>query len=175
MTDSPTDAGLRLLVQQMRQASDDGLYFAALVLALTLPDMCAALAADDGRASGAKYRAWVVQHLPSAEEDAARIYELRCSLLHQGSAQSQVPGRVRLAFVEPSPGAPQVHRLTTEIDGEAVGWMSVPMFVDEIGEAVERWFDAYGTSRVVERNIERFVLRRPEGLPPHASGGAVIA
>lgn len=174
MSESQTDAGLHLLVRQMREASGDGLYFAALVLALTLPDMCAALSAENGRASRSKYQTWLAEHLPTSIENAAGIYDFRCSLLHQGSAHPQ-SGGPRLAFIEPSPGQPQLHNLSTDVGGDVVGWISVPMFVDEVGQAVERWFLRYGESTLVARNMQRFVRRRPGGLPPHVAGAPVIA
>lgn len=54
---------MELLIRQMLRASEDGLYFAALTLALAIPDMLGALQSENGRASGSKYRRWAEEHL----------------------------------------------------------------------------------------------------------------
>lgn len=43
------------MIRQIRAASVAGLYYLALFGALTLPDICGALAASDGKASKTKY------------------------------------------------------------------------------------------------------------------------
>jgi len=166
--------GLRALVDQMQQASDAGLYFAALTVALTLPDICGACASQNGQASGSKYRAWLEQNADTfGPRDAQTLYEFRCSLLHQGSAQHR--SGTRFAFIEPAPGAPQLHNMSTDVAGEIVTWISVPRFVEEMATGVTRWLDAHGHTTLVQRNLERFVRRRPEGLPPHVRGAPVVS
>jgi hypothetical protein len=49
------------------------------------------------------------------------------------------------------------------------------MFVEEMAESVDRWLADFGETQLVQRNMLRFVRRRPEGLPPHVLGGAVVA
>lgn len=52
---TPTD-----YVNEMRAAYDHGLYKAALMLAVAIPDMCAALESGDGHAKGANTRSSVM-------------------------------------------------------------------------------------------------------------------
>lgn len=170
--DGPAE-GLRLLVAQMRQASAAGFYLPALITGLTLPDILGALGSENGRASGSKYRSWVDEHGPK-ELDGASLYAFRCSLLHQGSAQTG--GEFRYAFIEPNPNAPQIHALSTDVgDGVPVAWLSVPMFIEDLATAAAIWVEKFGETNLVQRNLARFVRRRPEGLPPHVVGGPVIA
>ena len=161
---SVEDAGLRLLADQMRAAGAGGQYFAALLIALTLPDMCGALASENGRASRSKYRAWLVANLHVSDDHAQSIYDFRCSPLHQGSAHPQSGRGSVTAFIEPTPSSPQLHNLTTDVNGERVGWMSVPMFVEDIAVAVDRWFARYGDTSTVQRNLGRFVKASSGGI-----------
>lgn len=108
------------------------------------------------------------------EEDAANLYGFRCSLLHQGSAQPH-RGDFPIAFIEPVGEAPQIHNLSTVVEDDQVGWISIPIFVEEVADAVQRWFEEYASSTTVQRNMDRFVRRHPEGLPPHFGGAPVIA
>jgi hypothetical protein len=165
---------MQLLIDQMQRASDQGLYLAALMVGLSLPDMCGAIGSDNGRASGSKYRKWTTDNMSYSSDHADALYAFRCSLRHQGSAYPD-RGSVPMAFVEPTNGAPQIHLVTTVVgDGQSVVWMSVPVFVDEVGHAATRWLAAHSATRTVQRNMERFVRRRPEGLPPHLIGAPVI-
>jgi hypothetical protein len=75
----------------------------------------------------------------------------------------------------PSPGVCYLHNLSTEVNGDRVGWLSIPMFVDEVTRGAEEWFRKYGTTETVTRNMEKFARIRPEGLPPHVVGSPVIA
>jgi hypothetical protein len=172
------------LLKQTRAAVKAGAFMPALMATLTVPDICGALTSNNGRASGAKYRSWLVDWFelnsgtPAARamgsDQAADLYAFRCSLLHQGSGHPDGRG-TRIAFIEPSPGAPQLHNISTEAGGEVIGWLSVPFFVDEMTDAVTRWWEAYGQTTTVVRNLERYARRRLDGLAPHVVGAPVVA
>jgi hypothetical protein len=155
------------LVSQVRAAANADLYYLALFGALVLPDICGALDSDNGRASGPKYKDWVRKNVPQQAGQAEEIYGLRCSLLHQGRALPH-GSLFPVAFTFPSTG-PQLHNLSTEVGDDRVGWLSIPVFVDELTQGVERWLAAEGESRTVVRNLKKFARLRPEGLPPHVN------
>lgn len=86
------------IISDCEQALNSGLYFAALALALTLPDICGK--AEYPNASNKKrYVDWYDEHValehkhPKIREDSEElpyasgevIYALRCSVLHQGT------------------------------------------------------------------------------------------
>jgi hypothetical protein len=172
------------LVQQMRLALAAGAYMPSLMVALTIPDICGAVSSDNGRSSGAKYKSWLTEWVRLVEhpaidtslgpDEAELIYGFRCSLLHQGSAHPH-GGGPPIAFIEPAPGASQLHNLSTVVGDSTIFWLSVPAFVEAIAAGVDRWWAAVGTTATVSRNMERYARRRPEGLPPHAGGAPVIA
>lgn len=157
----------------MRAASQAGLYFGALVLALALPDIAGAAGSRDGRATRARYIRWLVDHAECSPEQAALTYKFRCSLLHEGSAQSK--GIPRIAFIEPTSGALELHNVSTVVDGARVDWLSIPLFVEEIAIAVEAWLSNVENLPAVQHNMAKFVQRYPEGLAPHVVGAPVIA
>jgi hypothetical protein len=155
------------LIRQIRAASAGGLYYLALFGALALPDICGALGSDNGRATGSKYKAWLRDNVRAQANQADLIYGLRCSLIHQSSAHphgSQFP----IAFAYPTAG--QIHNISTVVNGDRVGWLSIPMFVDEVCTGAETWMAKFGNTNIVVRNYEKFARFRPDGLPPHASG-----
>ncbi len=160
------------LIAQIRAASTAGLYYMALLGALTLPDICGALSSKDGAASASKYKDWLRKYVPEQAAEADDIYGLRCSLLHQGRAMPQ-GGTFPIAFM--GPGGMQLHNLSTIVNGKQVGWISVEMFVEEVTGGAERWLKKYGQTNTVARNLGKFARLRPEGLPPHVVGQGVIA
>jgi hypothetical protein len=172
------------LLEQTKAALETGAYMPALMVTLAVPDICGALASDNGRASGPKYREWLADWFelnagtPSARAigsvRAEELYAFRCSLLHQGSAQPDGRGS-RLAFVEPGRSILQLHNSSTNVGGEVVSWISIPLFVDEMSDAVARWWGAHGNTTTVARNFTRYARRRPEGLAPHVIGVPVVA
>jgi hypothetical protein len=159
------------MIRQIRAAAAAGLHYLALYGALALPDICGALASDDGKASGSKYKGWLRANVPEQAGGADIIYGLRCSLLHQGRALPH--GSVFPMAFTAGPGG--LHNLSTVVNGEQVGWCHIDEFVREVTAGVEQWFAQYGTTNTVVRNLDKFVRVRPEGLPPHVVGIPVIA
>jgi hypothetical protein len=156
------------MIGQIRAARDQGLYYLALIGVLTLPEICAGLAAADGKTSGPKYRAWVEAWVPRQANQAGLLYGLRCSVLHQGRMHPHgQPHRVAAA------AQGELHNLSTEVDGERVGWLSIQILVDEVTQGAERWFAQYGQTNTVQKNLEKFARLRPEGLPPHVTGPVI--
>ncbi len=162
------------LIAQIRQASAAGLYYLALLGALSLPDICGALSSEDGRASPAKYKDWLRGHVPTQGGQADLIYGLRCSLLHQGRAKPH-GSHYPVAFTYGGTGG-QLHNLTIEAaNGERTDWISIPIFVEEVTSGAEQWFAQFGSTKTVCRNMDKFARLRPNGLPPSVVGGPVIA
>lgn len=172
MDDTDPGSGLLLMVSQMREVATAGLYYAALMLALSLPDICGALGSENGRSSGAKTRRWLEEWGFSAV--ASSIYGLRCSLLHQGSAFPD-DGSERVIFIEPNPLNFGMDHLVVETRAGAALFVDVPSFVEDVAVGVERWLGRHGSSSTVQRNLLRFAHRRPNGLPPFIDGVPVIA
>lgn len=103
-----------------RKAVAEGNWLVALVTALTLPDICASISADNGRSSGVKYAAWwdtyvgprYTRHVGTKEEGIRHqfltgddAYALRCAFLHNGSddttTQHAAKAIQKFWFIEP--------------------------------------------------------------------------
>ena len=87
------------IISDCEQALDHNLYFAALSLALTLPDICAKAKYPNEKSNKKRYVDWYEEYIgqhqkhPQLFEESDDfpyasgqiIYSLRCSLLHQGT------------------------------------------------------------------------------------------
>ncbi|WP_414524190.1 hypothetical protein, partial [Umezakia ovalisporum] len=84
---STSDMGpLDIVIGDIQMCIEKDLFYAALVVALTLPDICAALETEDGWARKDLYKNWYNTYiLPNYSSLSAEdCYNLRCSVVHQG-------------------------------------------------------------------------------------------
>lgn len=144
----------------LRKAADGENYYAALALALTLPDVCGKIATPTAP-SAARYVAWIRRYLPAdywrlgegaflpggrpwpriTPED---FYALRCAYLHEGT-DDITEQRIRQAldrfkFLVP-PRGHSVHRQFNVIKetGKVELLLGVAEFCDEIRTGVDAW------------------------------------
>jgi hypothetical protein len=170
--DLETRRALSPLVNEMIGASNAGFYFPALITALTLPDVVAALGSEDGRTSRSKYTAWVMNYLEGhkQQQEADDLYGFRCSMLHQASPWPHGGGQ-RVAFTPPNVAQAHNFSVRSEVDDSyRVTMFSVPLFVNELVVGIDRWLGEYAATARVVRNLQRVVVFRPDGLPPHLLG-----
>jgi hypothetical protein len=172
---SPPAGELEIILSEIERALDAGFYYLAVMVALTLPDICGALESPDGRAHRSRYKDWFRQNLSSlgwflTEDDC---YSLRCGVLHQG--RSEVVGKgasaTRVLFKLPDPYHGSVHNC----GGEDVLQYEADTFCDEIIEAVRSWYHRTKANPDFVKNVQNLVRLRPNGFAPFISGVAVIA
>ena len=160
-------------------------WYAALALALTLPDICAGLEGTHTKSSAARYIAWCESYLVpmytarvgrSRSEhtfiEAGDCYALRCALLHEGS-DSIVNQRAQQAlsnfrFIAYPSDDPVVH--CNQFNDVLV--LQVNVFCEDICKAVDQW-----VSEVVASDDE--IRERVDGLmkigEPDASGSITLS
>ena len=97
---------IQRIIDETEKALSHDLYFAALNLALTLPDICGKAEYPNLR-TGERYKKWydenvgVTEKTPKCTEDEPEmpylsgevVYSLRCSLLHEGNPNLQKNGK----------------------------------------------------------------------------------
>lgn len=151
------------------KALDAELWTAALTSALALPDICGALASDEGRASGTHYRTWFAENLGDLypllpAEDA---YQLRCSLLHQGRSSTRQYSRILFT--------PDI-RTHTFHNNLLYGVLnlSIRQFSIDLAETAGRWYVDHFNDPNVRRNRKMLMRWHEEGFPPFITGVPVL-
>lgn len=163
---------MREILNQIELALTVNLYYLALFVSLTLPDICGAIDSDDGEASGAKYKAWFDKYMTPkyigflTGDDC---YFFRCSLLHQGSSQHSRSSYSRILFVEP--GAEMSAHCTGFNDTLGI---DLRIFCGDMISSVKQWLDETENTEKFENNYNKFMKRHPQGLPPYIKGVPVI-
>ncbi len=102
-----------ILLKQIKDALSNKIYYLALFVSLSLPDICGALGSIDGNASGQNYINWFNKYVQDKYKSSFKdnpyfltgsdCYYLRCSFLHQGSTQHNKSNYSRIVFSEPHP------------------------------------------------------------------------
>jgi hypothetical protein len=151
-------------VDALKAALEAQNWYAALLTALTLPDMCAA-AEGLKEGNGERYRRWcntylVAKYTVHAPNDPVGrvfltgddIWKLRNAVLHEGSDQvrrdavADVLHRVGFS----SAGA---HKNLIQVNGVTALNLTVPGFCHDVIAAVERWQFIVSDNAIVQENL----------------------
>jgi hypothetical protein len=164
------------LLHEIDTASSRGLHYIALMLAMAVPDQCAALASEDGETCGQRYREWYQENMlggyldyampmrePGDPDDvwlsAWDCYKFRCSMLHQGRTDHHQATSKRIAFVEPGQG---IHKVMLS---QQLIVLDAKKFAGDMTRSARAWLRSVAGTEPFDRNQARFIQRRPQGLP----------
>ena len=153
------------------------LYYLALIGTLALPDMCAGLAAADGRSNGRRYAEWWDENMPwysgqvpwdepwqtvdpGDQISGYDMYKFRCSMLHQGVAIPDPGSRLRrIVVIEPE------SRVQSHLNQrEGIMHVSLSSLVADVTRGAAAWLNREAENPTVTRNREQSARRRPDGL-----------
>lgn len=160
------------LLNEIERALELELYYLAIVLALTLPDICAALEDPNGVTRGEYYKAWYNKYFaikyPSITDNDC--WSLRCGVVHQGRCGHPNMQYDRVVFT--MPGAPAV--LHNNFINGALN-LDIELFCQDMIDTVRDWYNAQQNNPNVKSNLPHLVRYRPKGLAPYVVGMPVIA
>lgn len=160
------------LINQIKIALDNNLYYLSLQATLSLPDICASLQSKDGKTTGLKYAEWYDNYVESSSPyiDGKTCYKLRCSSLHQGNTQHEKLAYTRIIFIEPNEF---YHCHSNIIDGALN--LDIELFCTSILDAVEKWFKIIQCDDNFITNYKKFMKKYENGLHPYFVGIPVIS
>ncbi len=167
------DSPLHTLLDNIQGCLGSGIYYAALVTALTIPDICAALESDGAWATREKYKDWYKTYLggnyPNLTPDDC--YYLRCGVLHQGKLGRHGMQYSRVLFTVPNRQNNVFHN---NIINDALN-LDVVIFCNDVVAAAQAWYELKKDDPFVLANLPNLVRDRPEGLSPYMVGVPLIA
>ena len=169
MPEHPMEATL----QQIEKAIQAELYYVAIVMALTLPDICAALETENAYSGRDEYKKWYRENLAGkfpAMSDAD-CYSLRCGVVHKGNLGLKGSEFSRVVFSLPNSRRITMHN---NIMNDSLQFDAV-QFCHEIIASVRAWYNTHAGNENVQRNLPNIIQLRPEGLAPYIVGLPIIA
>lgn len=166
------------ILAEVERATAGRLWYLALAVTLSLPDICSLLLEPPAEAwsKRKKYAAWFDEnlvgrfHLFTGDD----CYNLRGGVLHHGHFGHKDSRYDRVIFLPP--GSPvSIHDaiMTPHGTAERILCMDVERFCADMVDAVRDWYAAKQHDPVVQGNIPRLVRMRP-GMPPWMIGIPVI-
>lgn len=164
--------GLGTMTHQITAAIDSELFYVALWTCLTLPSVCGALEAKDGKDNRDRYRAWFDKWVQGAGIDGETCYRFRCSALHQASAEPyDCPP---IAFRVPTAAGGAIHGILFATKTGQLYMIDLRLFCQAVIAGVQHWLEECGRSKTVRRNYQQFAAIHPMGIPPYIVGVPVV-
>ena len=167
---------METMFQEIEAALSVRLYFLAILASLAIPDVCAALISSNGESSGKKYKAWYRANLAATYPRLTDVdfWSLRCGLVHQGRFGHRDMQYDRVIFTFPDT-AFQAHNSPIQWPDITYLMMDAPTFCRDVVVAGRKWFSDNENDPVVQKNLDRLVRLRLNGLPPRITGAPIIA
>ena len=177
----PPESPLASIYREIEAAISAKLYYLALAVSVSLPDICATL---EGHAptSWKTYKQWFRDNASGsfANFGADECYELRCGVVHNARFMGGKAKQSRfdkLIFM-PAGSPVQIHdAVMSGVAGsaETVLIMDASKFCEAMIAAARAWEVKSLEVDAVQRNMNDVVRLRPLGIDPWASGLPVIA
>ena len=148
--------------------------YAALIVALIIPDICAAL--ENGETTGSKYASWFENNLPEYKGylSGKDCYALRCAILHQG--KDDVSGqRIKevldyVIFMEPQVPVHLILGKNVVLNDQlkkSFLQLNVSMFIVDICKAAEKWLKTASGNKEIQRRLRETIEIHKEGYIHH--------
>jgi hypothetical protein len=144
------------LFGEIRKALDKELYYAALLMALALPDICAALETGNGRTSRALYKHWLETNMFAGKKTtltADALYQFRCGIVQR----TNIPGKPRFIFAVHPTGKFDENYL---FGARSEVLYDLKIICNEIITAAKSWFDVHKDDSNVRKNLQNVVKAR---------------
>jgi hypothetical protein len=170
-----------LILTQITRGLERWFHYLAIVSALTLPDICAAMEAEDGWSTKARYMAWwdawmKAKYPYMTSEDA---YGLRGGVVHQGKLTKPKAHLTfdRIAFTVLPAMRPSHNNISINSGGsnESVLQLDAGVFCHDVMNSVREWYAVKKDDPNVQAHLPLLLSFRPDGIAPHFVGKPVIA
>jgi hypothetical protein len=156
------------------------LYYPAVLIALTVPDICSALALPNSVFVKEKhYVAFVDKYTtpPALGLDGQSCYRLRGGVVHRANMAGHGKfGATHVIFTLPGSLA-SIHALSIihRESGKIAAMFDLADFCGEMIAAAKRWFEEYQDNPTVKENMRNLIRYCPDGLFPFVGGVPVVA
>ena len=173
----PPSSPLGSILNDIQRALDAQLYYPALVVALTVPEICVALTVDNSVfIREAHYVAFVNKYTTPSElgVDGQSCYRLRGGVVHRGNAAGHpFFGATNVMFALPESPV-KMHGMALQVGDKVSTAFVLENFCNEMIAAAHRWYDDHKADAKVIENMPKLLSYKPDGLPPFVSGSPMI-
>lgn len=178
LTHSILPLELDSVLKDMRRATETGLHYPALLVALTLPEVCAGMQLPREQPVREKHYVAFVDRYTKPNNlgiDGQICYWLRGGLVHRGALSRHFKFKewTHVVFTVPETKA-SVHALTLEIGDKRALALDLGLFCKAMDAAVRSWHSDHGNEPQVIENMQHVLRYCQFGLLPFFSGAPVV-
>lgn len=168
---------LESILHDIRRSIDAKLYYPAALIALTIPDICSALALPNSIFVKESHYAGFVDKYTTQSElgiDGIGCFRLRGGVVHRASfARHPKFNATHVIFTIPESGA-AIHALSITRGDKKVVMLHLDMFCKAMDSAARKWFVDNERNPLVEENMQHLIRYCPFGLSPFVVGAPVV-
>lgn len=171
---------LEQVIADARRSIDAQLYYPALLVTLTIPDICMGLTLDKNVFVKQKHYIDFVDTYTTQRElgiGGAGCFQLRGGLVHKGDLRSHpFFGITHVIFTVPhSPLKLHAFNMVHEAQDKSAAMLDLGLFCEAMFEAARRWAAKHESDPKVQANLKNLIRFCPDGLPPFVVGNPVVA
>lgn len=172
---------LRLLqfTDSISKSLQDKNYFAALIMALTLPDICCSLEDQNRRTKGHKYASWFEKYIGHQYKSkfgrqsietvflsGEECYALRCAYLHKGFNQIEGEQIVKDYIGVSSRIEFMAEMSSDKLKISGILMLSLENFCQYIIDGIIEWLDDNKTNSIINERIKEIPVIHTKGFSP---------
>ncbi|QYO76534.1 hypothetical protein [Devosia salina] len=175
---TPLPLQLEVITFDIRQAINAKLYYPALLVTLTLPEICAGLTLDKSQFVKQKQYVEFVDSYTRPEElglDGISCYQLRGGLVHRADLRAHPYfGGTHVIFTTPESRG-STHGFSIAVADKSAAMFDLVMMSNAMIEGARRWYGDNSSNQKVAENLAFLIRSCPNGLPPFVAGFPVVA
>jgi hypothetical protein len=162
------------IYREVGLALDARLYYLAIAVTASIPDICASL--EHGKTGWKPYKAWFRENVAHRFRffNEHECYEIRCGVLHRGRSRGSKDGHSAYAAFFFSTMAGTGEMIVAHPGGGALS-IDATHFCQTMIECAREWETKVAENAEVQANLANILRVRPEGFPPSIRGFPVIA
>jgi hypothetical protein len=163
------------MLREAEAALNAELYYAALAVCLTIPDVGAALESKTGRTNGPRYQAWFEQnatsHIGAGYLTKHECWLFRCAFLHQGKTAQRGSAFGKILFLGPPDAS---HNIVMKQGDVRILCLGIEPFCQGMISAAREWFAFNEHKPLVRKNMRGLVQYYPNGVPRYMTGRPAV-
>jgi len=144
-------------------------------MTVAIPDICSALESQNNDSNSKKYKNWFNKYITrlqpnkygeSGQLKADHLWNIRCSLFHQGVTSDKKDYK-RTLFIEPGNPTYSIHCCIVGVNTKDKSLLiDIVQFCDDMIKGTEQWVADKKDDQVYKQNYAKLIKRYPKGIAP---------
>ena len=162
-------------LNQIKGAISCKLYYPALFMTVAIPDICSALQSQNNDSDSKKYKEWFNKYITKLQSNkygesgqlkADHLWNIRCSLFHQGVTSDKKDYK-RMLFIEPGNPTYSIHCCVVGANTDEKSLLiDIVQFCDDMIKGAEQWLKDKKGDQFYKQNYDKLIKRYPKGIVP---------